>query len=116
MPYDDPDPEDPNVLVGVALPADRAAIREMAYTFAEGFAGLGFDERKLMALFRQPFYAGAHQALQALGEPEIERIVRESLRVWGGYRVVVKDAAEERDERGAGPIRILSPKETSCPE
>ena len=35
MPYQDPDPTDPNMLVGVMLPADAEAMRDMAYVFAE---------------------------------------------------------------------------------
>jgi hypothetical protein len=31
MPYKDPDPTDPNMLIGVMLPADAEATREMAY-------------------------------------------------------------------------------------
>jgi len=38
MPFQDPDPTDPNMLVGVVLPADAEATREMAYVFAEEFA------------------------------------------------------------------------------
>ena len=43
MPYDDPDPTDPTLLVGVQLPADPAADLEMAYVFAEEFARMGMD-------------------------------------------------------------------------
>ena len=93
MPYDDPDPEDPNVLVGVELPADAESTRQMAWAFAEEFAALGFDEERLLALFAQPFYAGAHQALRVLGAAEIRSIVTESLSVWGRYRVSVTDAS-----------------------
>ena len=116
MPYDDPDPEDPNVLVGVELPADAGSTRQMAWAFAEEFAALGFDEGKLLALFAQPFYAGAHQALQILGEEEIRTIVRKSLSVWGRYRVTVKDADERPEDHGDRLIQILSRKETSCPK
>ncbi len=38
MPYNDPDPTDPNVLVGVVLPADAEAMREMAIDVEEGAA------------------------------------------------------------------------------
>ncbi len=44
MPYKDPDPKDPNMLVGVILPGDREAINEMAYVFAEEFARQGYDK------------------------------------------------------------------------
>jgi hypothetical protein len=91
MPYDDPDPTDPNVLVGVSLPADEEATREMAFAFAEEFAAIGFDEQRLMTLFRHSHYAGAHRAYRLLGEGEIRRIIQESLKVWGNYRVVVQD-------------------------
>ena len=86
MPWDDPDPTDPNVLVGVMLPADREATREMAWVFAEEFARLGFDARRILGLFRSPFYAGAHAALRALGESEVTAIVAECVSVWGGER------------------------------
>ncbi len=93
MPYGDPDPQDPNVLVGVSVPADREAVREMAYAFAEEFSALGFDEGRLLALFRQPFYAGPHRAWTVLGEAEIRRIVAESATRWGGARTVVREPA-----------------------
>ena len=37
MPYKDPDPSDPNVLVGVVLPAEKETMQEMAYAFAEEY-------------------------------------------------------------------------------
>ena len=51
----------------------------MAYVFAEEFARLGFNKKKLMLLFRNPFYAGAHRAYLELGEEVIEAIVDEYL-------------------------------------
>jgi hypothetical protein len=86
MPYGEPDPTDPHVLVGVALPADPAAVRDMAWVFAEEFARLGFSGPRILRLFRAPFYAGAHQALRALGEPEISAIIEECVSVWGRQR------------------------------
>ena len=87
MPWDEPDPTDPSVLVGVELPASVEATREMAWVFAEEFARLGFDAARILRLFRSPFYAGAHQALRALGEPEVGAIVEECVRVWGPHHV-----------------------------
>ncbi len=83
MPWNEADAADPNVLVGVALPADAAAVRDMAWVFAEEFARLGFDTRRILGLFRTPFYAGAHAALRALGDVEIAAIVDECVRAWG---------------------------------
>jgi hypothetical protein len=82
MPYGDPDPTDPHVLIGVALPAETETTRQMAWVFAEEFARLGLSARRLLGLFRSPFYAGAHQALRVLGEAEVAAIVEECVSVW----------------------------------
>ena len=92
MPYDDPDPRDPMMLVGVALPADRAAQVEMVAAFAEEFARMGYGERQILQLFRQPFYAGAHGAWRRLGEEQVTAIVREVAGAWGRVRLVDRDA------------------------
>ena len=93
MPYDDPDPQDPMMLVGVALHASPEAQRDMAYAFAEEFARLGMRARQIASLFKEPFYAGAHGAYLELGEAEVLRIVDETLRVWGRMRLVDRDGA-----------------------
>jgi hypothetical protein len=97
MPYNDPDPTDPNMLVGVELPADPEATRDMAYVFAEEFARLGFNKRNLMRIFSRPFYAGAHRAYLELGEEEIEKIVDECLAIWGRIRFKDVDATNTTD-------------------
>lgn len=101
MPYDDPDPTDPNVLVGVMLPADGEATREMAYVFAEEFARLGHDRRQILALFKNPYYGGAHGAYRALGETATAAIIDECVDVWGGVKISILDsrAAVEADNK-----------------
>ena len=91
MPYDDPDPTDPTMLVGVEIPAGETSDIDMAYAFAEEFAQLGYSAERLMALFRNPYYAGAHRALVVLGEEKIAGIIGEAIDVWGGFRVVFTD-------------------------
>ncbi|MFQ5898485.1 MAG: hypothetical protein ACE5JN_09580 [Candidatus Methylomirabilia bacterium] len=99
MPYTDPDPADPTVLIGVVLPAEGAALQEMAYVFAEEFARMGFDETRLMRLFRNPFYAGAHQIYRTLGEAAVREIVDECVRVWGRRRLIAEGTTAEGVER-----------------
>ncbi len=94
MPFKDPDPTDPNMLVGVVLPADAEATREMAYVFAEEFARMGYTRDQLLWLFKNPYYGGAHGAYQQLGEAQTLGIIEESLAVWGRMRVVIKDTCE----------------------
>jgi hypothetical protein len=114
MPYDDPEPDDPHLLVGVSLPGGEATTREMAAAFADEFAQMGFDRDRLLGLFSNPFYAGAHAARQLLGDVEITRIVEESLRAYGGRAYAVLDAATDDSEpdvpvelRGKRALRVL---------
>ncbi len=117
MPYDNPEPDDPNMLVGIALPGSEAATREMTEAFASEFAQLGFDRNALLTLFRDPFYAAAHAAWRLLGEHEIVRIVDESVEFWSYYRRVVHARPDEAEAstglvRPGGFLRVLP----SCPE
>ena len=91
MPLKEPDPTDPNMLVGVMLPAEAEATREMAYVFAEEFARLGYSREQLLWLFKNPFYSGAHGAYRALGENETLSIIDECLNVWGRSKITIQD-------------------------
>ena len=98
MPYKDPDPSDPNMLVGVMLPAEAEATRDMAYVFAEEFARLGYSREQLLGLFKNPFYGGAHGAYRALGENETVSIIDECVNAWGQAKVSILDSAiDEQD-------------------
>ncbi len=94
MPYDDPDPSDPQLLVGVMLPSGSEAMREMAFVFAEEFARLGYDRAQILRLFGDPFYGGAHGAYRALGAEAIAAIVDECSAVWSRTRTGRRPAEE----------------------
>ena len=98
MPLHEPDATDPMVFVGVTLPGDLESTRDMAYVFAEEFARLGHPAAEVLALFRKPFYQGAHQALLALGEEEIAKIVNECTALWGRFVWVDEDQAVDQEE------------------
>jgi len=95
MPYYDPDPTDPNVLVGVMLPADAEATREMAYVFAEEFARMGHNRQQILGLFKNSFYGGAHGAYQSLGEAATLAIVDECVGAWGKVKFSILDIGRE---------------------
>ena len=105
MPYDDPEVDDPQELVGVELPGDETVTREMAAAFADEFAQLGFTRPQILALFRRGEYTGAHQAWTLLGEEAIGQLVDESLAVWGRVRYVVTDAVS--DDAAPEPLRLF---------
>jgi hypothetical protein len=98
MPYDDPDPTDPQVLVGVVLPSNEEAAREMAYVFAEEFARMGFDVHGALSLFTNPFYAGAHQIYLALGADVVRGIVEECVTVFGRTAAPIQDTLDAWQE------------------
>jgi len=101
MPYEEPDPTDPQELIGVVIPADPESMREMAYAFAEEFARLGNDRARILWMFRTPFYAGVHGAYRALGDAAITAIIDECVAVWGSVRAVDRDAPTEASPRTA---------------
>jgi len=108
MPYDDPEVDDPNELVGVELPGDETVTFEMAAAFADEFAQLGFTRPQILGLFRRAEYTGAHQAWTLLGEEAIATLVDESLAVWGRVRYVVTDQAA--DEAVPEPLHLFRPR------
>jgi hypothetical protein len=110
VPYKDPDPTDPNMLVGVMLPADAEATRDMAYVFAEEFARLGYSREQLLYLFKNPFYGGAHGAYQALGENQTLSIIDECVAVWGGIKLSVQDVQSVQTDQT--PSSLLPRDET----
>ncbi len=96
MPYDDPDPTDPNILIGVELATDMDATIDMAYAFAEEFSRLGFKKERLMSIFRRPFYIGAHRAYLELGDEAIEKIVDECVSIWGKVRIIDRESTAKQ--------------------
>ena len=107
MPYHEPEPEDPQELVGVELPGDESVTLEMAAAFADEFAQLGFTRPQMLALFRRAEYTGAYQAWTLLGEEAIATLVDESLAVWGRFTCVVIDSADHDVE--PEPLRFVRP-------
>ena len=92
MPWDDPDPTDPSLLVGMEVPGDESSVVEMAWAFAEEYAALGLGEEQILRMFRKTSYAAPRDAYERLGAAAIIEIVRECVSVWGRVRFVVEDA------------------------
>jgi len=102
MPYNEPDPTDPNMLVVVELPAAADTTEEMAYVFAEEFARMGFDKKRIMRIFSRPFYAGSHKAYQELGAEKTEKIVEECLDIWGRSIRSTRNLVEKEENHAKG--------------
>jgi hypothetical protein len=115
MAHKDIEADDPMELVGVVLPADLEATREMAYVFAEEFARMGYDRNRLVSVFKNPFYGGAYGAYQALGEPATLAIIDECIGAWGQAKFSILDfgfsIAEQKEEiHNPAPIQNLKAK------
>jgi hypothetical protein len=69
--------EDPFETVAVAIASAEDTTDEMARTFVEEFALLGLNAERLLSLFRNPFYAGAHMIYERRGEEFVRGLIRE---------------------------------------
>lgn len=65
--------DDPMELVRVPVPDGDAEM--MAECFVEEFVLLGYDRERLLGLFRDPFYAGAHAIYRARGEAYVQSLI-----------------------------------------
>ena len=113
MPLKDPDPSDPNMLVGVVLTADAEASRDMAYVFAEEFARLGYTREQLLWLFKNPFYGGAHAAYRALGENETLAAIDECIDAWGRAKFSILDFGFSNEGTAANSVSNANSEQAS---
>jgi hypothetical protein len=83
--------DDPLALVGVPVPVDDATFDEMAAVFVEEFVRDGWEDARLLAYFRSPYYAGLHVIWKLRGEAWVRDLIAETRRQWSR-----PDAAEMR--------------------
>ncbi len=86
-------PADPMMRVGHAVPCEARDVEAMAEAFAEELAQIGFDEARVLRIFRHPFYGGPHLAWRVLGEERLREIVARAVGPWRAMRVRVEDQA-----------------------
>ena len=72
------EPDDPLMIAGVAFPGDTQAA--MAETFVDEFMRMGFDDERILSVFRTPHYAGAYRVLVERGEPFIRQLIARARR------------------------------------
>lgn len=91
MPKNECDPEDPMELVGVELPhATESELRDMALCFAEEFIREGWNEERVMRMFRNPVYQGPYLVWKQKGDSFVQTVIQEAVRMWcpqGGSHV-----------------------------
>lgn len=67
--------DDPLELVAVSVPVDEPTFDEMASSFVEEFVRDGWTDRRLIAYFRAPYYAGLHVIWQRRGERWVRELI-----------------------------------------
>jgi hypothetical protein len=93
-------PQDSNRPDEVA--GDEEELREMACTFAEEFARMGHDGPKILRMFQNPFYTGAHATYRALGHAATAAIINQCL-ARGRTRVCGQPAGAATTRRSRRP-------------
>ncbi len=77
------EPDDPVEMVGMQIPGQsEAALRDMALCFAEEFVREGWNEEKIFAMFKNPFYAGPYLAWKQKGDAFVKSVIVEALNMW----------------------------------
>jgi len=75
------EPDDPMELVGTEVPG--GSLEEMAEVVVEEYARLGWDERRLLGLFKNPFFRATHAIYRAKGEAYVSELIQRTLAKWG---------------------------------
>lgn len=70
--------EDPFEMVGMVLPGEPGQLEAMAQALAEEYILLGWDEKRLMKLFTNPFFLATHRIYQQKGEAYVRELIRQS--------------------------------------
>jgi len=97
MPTKPFEPDDPLALVGVAVPADADALDEMARCLVEEYLRDGWEEGRLLALFRSPFYRTPHLIYRARGEEYVRQLIEEVRGRWGTWQATVEEKEADGD-------------------
>jgi len=91
------EPDDPLALVGVTVPTDDGGLDEMARCLIEEYLREGWEEDRLLALFRNPFYRTPHIIYRARGEGFVRQLIEEVRARWAGWRAVLEPKEADGD-------------------
>jgi hypothetical protein len=83
MPKDEFDFEDPFELNGMAILTHEDTTDNMAECFTEEFMRMGYGNKQILALFKNPHYLGPNMAFEKRGEPFIRELITEVFARWG---------------------------------
>jgi hypothetical protein len=85
-----PEPDDPMGLVGVEVPEGEPDL--MAACLVEEYVRMGMSDGRLLAIFRNPFFAGAHALYRARGEAHVKALIARAREQWGCPRFTTDES------------------------
>jgi hypothetical protein len=74
--------EDPYELVGMVVPGEPGQLEAMAQALIEEYVLLGWDEKRLMTLFVNPFFLATHRIYRQKGEAYVQALIQETCAKW----------------------------------
>jgi hypothetical protein len=74
-PFEEDDPLE--LIAAGPFATEEDCLEEMARTFIDEYARLGWNRKQLLKLFRDPFYQGPHLIYQTKGEAFISQLIVE---------------------------------------
>lgn len=80
--------DDPMELVGMVMPGEPGQVEKMAQAIVEEYVLLGWDEKRLLSLFVNPFYLATHRIYQQKGEGYVRALIEKTCAMW---RIPVSD-------------------------
>lgn len=82
MPKDEFSEQDPMELIGMVLPGEVGTLEEMAKCLIEEYVRLGWDEARLMTLFRSPMFLATHRIYRLKGEAYVRTLIHTTQQRW----------------------------------
>ena len=75
--------DDPIEMIGIQLSNQtEEQLRDMALCFAEEFVREGWDEEKLMKMFKSPFYQGPYMVWKQKGDEYVKSVIDDAVNMW----------------------------------
>jgi hypothetical protein len=104
MAYDEFEDDDPMELTGMVLPGEPGQLEAMAECFVEEYVRMGWDEQRLMTLFRQPLFLATHRIYRQKGEGYVRELIA---RVSAKWKVIssCKPQTSKPETSGSCPLK-----------
>ena len=74
------DPHDPFDLVGTPVPVEDGhdSLAEMALCFVAEFVNMGWNDKKVMSMFKKSAYRGPHMVFRLKGEEYVRQLIEQA--------------------------------------